>query len=394
MLRPLGSLEQRTPDTSRLKVLFPFGDFESSPEGDRYRLMPVFHHRRRPKQPGGDDVDTWVFPLFFWGDDPHEGGYFAFFPFGGSVKGLLGQERIDFAMFPIWAQLHHEDRVSTHILWPFGNHVTGAGWSGGRVWPFWGEYQWRTEDGTLRSQREFILWPFYMRGQEYVQEIPTAWFFTFPFYGYRENRLTSTRTYLWPLIVTHYENKYDDYTVGGYFFPYRFSDVQFDPWPLFGWKWKGPRVFTGSERSRDRLFFLWPFVRYDRGTDRREESLRLWALPVFYYYGYVDKIVLEEKTRWKVWPIIGYQRDGPEVGFDVLSPLWFDWTSYERLYGRLVAFFRYRSRGEVQAGEVLYGTLYWETGPETALVSVLGGLLEVRTQRTGFRMRLLWIPWW
>jgi hypothetical protein len=68
--------------------------------------------------------------------------------------------------------------------------------------------------------------------------------------------------------------------------------------------------------------------------------------------------------------------------------------SMERIYGRLLAIYRYRARAGYRGWEILYGSIYWQTKPEGGLFSLLGGLLEVGREGEEFRFRLLYIPWW
>ncbi|MBN1441400.1 MAG: hypothetical protein JXA90_01775 [Planctomycetes bacterium] len=394
-VRPFFGLERRgDPVVRRLKILLPFIDFEWGAESGRYRVLPVFEHRYRRKRTGGIDSDTMLFPLLFWGSDPEEGGYFAFFPFGGKTRGLVGQEEIVFVLFPLYAQLRTAGRRSTHILWPLVNSVSGGGWSGGRLFPFYGHYTWETEAGTPRAERRFILWPFCITGRQHQQQDPTEVFLSVPFYGRRENSASLTRAYLWPLCVTHYDKKEKKWLVGGYLIPYRFSGEQFDPWPFFGAKLQEEDRWASVGRRRERFFFVWPLVRYDHGDDLSEETLRVWALPVFFFFSSVDKRTLECRTHWQVWPLCEHKTRNHETAFNLLAPLWFDWASYERLYGRLFALFRYRSRVDFSAWELLYGTLYWQSSPEESVFSVLGGLLEVGARKGSLRMRLLYVPWW
>lgn len=409
VFRPFGSWEWREPDARRLRLFYPFIDFRWTAAETRYQILPVFRRQNRLKYDGGRDIDTMIFPVFFWGSDPEEGSYFAVFPFGGRLRGLLGQDIIDFVLFPIWASALNDGRTSTHIVWPIYNEVSGAGWSGWRVWPFWGSYEWRAPDGRLRNERWFVLWPFWIRDRDNLLTLPTESLFSFPFYGYRENERSLTQTYLWPLYVHHYDKKHDRSLYGGFFFPYRFTEGQTDLWPFFGIKrtlededelGEGSEGGTGRNatalfaRSRLRQFALWPIERYEWASDPRSETERLWILPVWWDFERLDKETLETERRWKLWPIAGYTREDRERALDILSPLWFAREEYERLYGRLFAVFRWRSRPDFAAWEVLYGTLYWESRPTGSWFSVLGGLFEIGRKDNGFHARILYVPWW
>lgn len=400
-VRPFLSWERAEPGKRRLKVLFPFVDFRWKPEESLYWVLPIFRYQNRSKTGGGEDTDWMLFPFFFWGSDPEEGSYFAFVPFGGKMRGLLGQDEIDFALFPIWARLRTGKRYSTHILWPFINTVRGGGWSGGRFWPFYGRYAWNTEEGLPRSRRRFVLWPFYIRGTEDMQRDPREVFATYPFYGRVENSRALNRFYGWPFFFVSYDRKWDSTLVGGYFLPYRFQVIetdryelyQYDPWPFFGWK-RTRETLGWSHRTRLRQFALWPIQRYDRAEDWRTRSVRFWILPLYWNFYHIDKETGETERRWLLWPLMEYRRNGNDVSFELFSPLWFDREIYRRQYSRLFAVFRYRTAAEFRGWEVLYGTLYWGSDPEESVFSILGGLLELATKRGSFRIRLFYVPWW
>ena len=104
--------------------------------------------------------------------------------------------------------------------------VDGGGWSGWRIAPFYGSYEWTAADGEPRSRRWFVLWPFYIRGQEYLNRDPTEIFFSLPFYGVRENSRSRTVTILWPFYVHHHDKRRNRDLHGGYLLPYRFTDGQ------------------------------------------------------------------------------------------------------------------------------------------------------------------------
>ncbi|MEM7233646.1 MAG: hypothetical protein AAF517_15835 [Planctomycetota bacterium] len=386
---------------SRFRFLFPLGDFMSSEKRSKHRFLPIYYHNRRTKLTGGEDSSTMIFPLFFWGSDPEEGGYFAFFPFGGQLKGLFGIDQATFVLFPFYLKALRDERTSTHLLWPFVNYVEGYGWSGGRFWPFYGSYAWDRLDGTPRSRRRFILWPFYIRNRENLQVDPTEIVFSFPFYGYRENRRSLTRSYLWPLHVYHYDKKKKRSLHGGYFFPYRFTEGQRDYWPIYGTKstveeGEGPEGSEGfSGRRRYRQFFLWPIQRYDWADDQLAETERFWIVPFYWRVSRFDKRTLEVTSRWQLWPFMRYRSAGShDRSFDFLAPMWWDRESLDRYWGRIFALFRYRAEETRSAWELLYGTLYWENGEEKTLFSVLGGLLELGKKDDDWIVRLLYVPWW
>ena len=395
--RPLGSYERLGADARHLRFITPFLDFRWGPEERRYRVLPLFFYRSSPQYLSGEEMDWMLFPILFGGSDPDEGSYFAVFPFGGNLKGLFGQDEIRFVLFPIYWHSRDRERHSLHIVWPFYNTVWGGDWRGSRLWPFYGRYRSFTEDGALRYDRRFVLWPFYLRRDDQMHIRPTELFFSFPFYGEMKNDRVQTYTFFWPFFQTTYDQKYDRRSYAGYFLPYRIAHGQTDIWPFFGVKKLSPGTSVGGVVRRTyRHFALWPIERYEWATDGLEESTRFWLLPLLWHFYYIDKDTLETRKYFKLWPVFQYQRQGQDVSFELVSPLWFFREDYERLYSRWFNIFRYRWKLEVSGWELLYGAIMYrrEPGREEKVFSVLGGLFECGSRGGGLVLRLLYIPWW
>jgi hypothetical protein len=397
LFRPFVSVENADPEGERVRLFPPVFDFRSGPEEDRYWVLPIFLYRDFAQPQGGRDVDWMLFPLIFAGDDPEEGSYFAVLPFGGTLKGLLALDRVDFVLFPAYWHSVRENRHSLHVVWPFYNEVWGVDWSGWRLWPFWGRYVSHTEEGILRYDREFIMWPFYVHHDDQMNIEPTSLFFTFPFYGERINRRSDTRTYLWPFFQVHRDLKYDRTMYMGYIFPFRIAEGQTDIWPFFGVKHSGHGTeIRGVAHRRYRQYCLWPIQRYQWSTDGIEEATHLWVLPLFWHSYYIDKNALRSRVDTKVWPFFRWRRSGDLVAFDLLSPLWFKRDFYDRYYGRWFEIFRYRERKHVGGWEVLWGAVMyrWRTERREQVFSILGGLFECGARDGDTVLRLLWFPWW
>lgn len=401
--RPLGSFETLLDrgDTvrgsgSHLRILSPFADFRWGLAGKRFWVLPIFHYRSLPQPFGGEDVD-WIFLPFLGGRDPEEGRYFACLPFGGKLRGLLGQDEIDFVLFPIYWHTRSDKRHSLHIVWPLGNTVWGGDWSGWRFWPFYGRYQSRTEDGELRYDRSFVLWPFYIHHRDQLHLLPTDLFFTFPFYGRHTNSRVDHLTILWPFFQSHHDRKYNRTTTLGYLFPYRFTEGQTDAWPIFGVKRTSHGTdIAGVKRRTFRHFTIWPFERYEWAADGLEESTRFWLLPLLWHFHYIDRDTLETEVEWTLWPLLRYRREPGAVELSLISPLWFRREDYDRLYSRIFNVFRYRWKPQISGWEILYGALMYRSDRDIdeKVFSVLGGLLEVGTRGGSVAFRLLYVPWW
>ena len=406
----------------------PLLDFKRTETEGRAWAFPLWYYRRFQPPSGGTDIDWFLFPILFGGDDPRLGRHFAVFPLGGKLKGILAQDDILFVLFPLLWRARDRDRVSTHILWPFFNTVRGKRDYGWRLWPFYGRYYKWLADGQPRRDHGFVLWPFFIRGRELLHDDPTDVFLSVPFYGHRINRRVDTRTYLWPFYQRHLDKNTGRRTYMGYVIPYRFTEGQFDLWPFFGVKKTETDPTGGAEpRRRYRQFALWPIQRYDWGSDGAEESTRSWFLPFYWHFHYIDKATLRTRSEWKFWPLARYHRGREHVEFDLISPFWFEREEYERYYSRWFNLFRYRWRREISGWELLYGAVMYRRrwlppesdtdgvgsppgrvrtadATETAtrvpaprqerLFSILGGLFECGHRGEKTVIRILYVPWW
>ncbi len=408
--RPLFSYERSLPlgvprdevapelERTRVRSLPPVVDVSLEHNQHRVQLLPLFFHRQR-RGPEGADSDWMLLPFFFWGHEPGAGSYFAFFPVGGQLRGLLGQDKIHFALFPIYWKSENESKHSLHVLWPFVNTVWGRNWEGWRAWPFYGRYSTQTQDGEPRSRQRFVLWPFYIEREDRLHDSPQQTFFTFPFYGHRLGERSETRTYLWPFYQVHEDLRTGQTTHMGYVIPYRFTDNHYDLWPFFGVKQleePGPIGDGATARRRYRHFFLWPIERYDWFADGNQETTRFWLLPLLWHFYYIDTDTLATEEKWKVWPFWYYKRRGDDVSFDLFSPLWFDAEPYQRHYARWFSIFRYRWTQDLSGWEVLYGAVMFrrDATRRESVFSLLGGLLECGRQDGGVTLKLLYIPLW
>ena len=349
-----------------------------------------------------------IFPFLFWGHDTGHGSYFGFFPFGGRLKGVLGQDEIDFALFPLYWSTENEGRRSLNVLWPFFNRVSGERWSGWRLWPFYGAYETRTSAGELRSDTRFALWPFWIHRRDQMDWRPSEVFFSFPFYGVRRSAKFESHTYLWPFFQTRVDRESGERTYAGFLFPWRLEDQQVDLWPIVGSKTESSVGRAGLTR-RYRHFVLWPFERYQWRSDERREETAFWLLPLMWHFHRIDPDTFQTEEEWKIWPLAEYRRDaipgghdaadqnvGERVSFNFPSPLWFRTEPFRRHYSRWFHLFRYRSRADFFGWELLYGAVSYRSDPiqREKAFSLFGGLLEIGTREEAAAFRLLWIPWW
>ncbi len=295
----------------------------------RTRVYPFFFHKRFQHPEGDEDKDLFLLPLLFTGRSDREGSYFALFPLGGVIKGIFGQDRMRFLLFPLYADARQKDHRAWHFLWPIFKYAKGGGKTQFRLFPLVG---WKEKEDWRKSL--FVLWPFFVRIQEWLgTERPTdSWLFL-PFYGKRRTPFGKTQFFLYPFFSYHRNenpgNRYRAWQV---------------PWPFL-------QITRGDIYHRTYLFPLWGT--FDR-KNRYHKDVALYPIYWFFAFGtketlttrryvlpfYWDRKVTDHeggliRKRVKVWPLLDTSRDGEDRGHvRFLSPLWFrDPEGFERNYG-------------------------------------------------------------
>lgn len=399
LLRPVFSYHRLGQEHYRLQVIWPLANFEHVPYQRRSWVMPFWYRHVRHEFEGGRNARWMVFPFLYGGRSDGEGGYFAFLPIAGKLRGLVGYDEIDFYAFPVFWRSRYHGRISTHLLFPFINWVSGDGGSGGRFLPFYGRYRAQTPDGRERYDKRFILWPFFFHQRNDLNtRYPSKLIFFFPFYGRNESARTLTRTYLWPIFHTTLDKRTGKKVYFGLAWPYRFGEGQFDLWPLYGVKREVEEDALGERgvRRRFRRFVLWFIHRYDRTEDDVRRSVRLWLLPVYWRFHDLEKSTGQEDLEWRVWPLVGYRRVNGRSALEFPSPLPIRQAKpMERFYARLWQLFLYRNNPEEKGWEALFAAVTYrnQKKEERRTFSVLGGLFETRSGPEGIRLRFFYLPW-
>lgn len=293
------------------------------------RIYPIFFHRRFLHPEGDEDKDLFLLPLLLTGRSQSEGSYFALFPLGGELKGIFGQDRIRFLLFPLYADARQKGHRSWNFLWPFFKYAKGEGKTQLRIFPFVG---WKEREGW--SKKFFFLWPFYVRVHEWLgSEHPTDTQLFLPFYGRRQTPFGRTQFFLYPFFSYHRNenpgNRYRAWQI---------------PWPLlqitrgdiYHRTYLFPFWGTFDRKNRyHKDFVLYPIYWYFAFGTRKTLTTRRYVLP-FYW----DRRVTEHqggciRKRVKLWPLLDMSEDSEDrEHLRLLSPLWFrDPEGFERNYG-------------------------------------------------------------
>jgi hypothetical protein len=383
MLWPLAS-EREFRNELQWRVLTAFGhDFDRGESGSRYRLM--------------------VFPLLFAGRDAQRDPYFALFPVGGSIHEFLGQDRVTFALFPLYARCSVGDREAWNVLWPLvaGSHSEKG--DSFRVLPFYA----RSEREGRWSKRA-VMWPFWTQARyDHPKSHGTAWM-AWPLVGHVDLSDPTSWMVLPPLFRWSTSGE-----LRKYYGPWPFLQHQSGRrdrlylWPLWG---------RDGEEGRERGFALWPIVRWQqiRRQDGVVRSFRI--APVWSHEKRVS--VADPRPEGgtvvgryvRLWPLFSYRRSGDASRLRLVE-LWplpetagveRNWAPFWSLYtqARLgpneedeFLWGLYRHREEAGARSVsLFPLFSFASGAEEKRLEwdVLKGLIGYRRLGLQYEFRLLY----
>lgn len=331
-LRPLFNVRfghgGRAGATTEVQALWPLVLYRKGPEELRVRLFPVFNYADYRHPDGVRDVDWALFPLVFGGTSDRHESYCAVFPLGGVLEGLLGKDRIEFFLFPLFAHARDGEHGSWNVLWPFFQYGHGGGRTSYRFWPLFGR-KWK--EGAYH--REFLVWPLvvHQREREGLERPTESWFFL-PFYGNQQTPFG--RIYYWLFPFFSYQrnerpgNRFREWNV-----PYPFLSVahgdrrrKVSLFPFWG-----TNVIDRTEST----FALYPFYWSLRETRPTSVEKRYWVLPFYWSRDLAPSDGGGGRERFvKLWPLLDYELGADGVSkLRALSPLWFrDPEGIERNY--------------------------------------------------------------
>jgi hypothetical protein len=419
--------EERVEDT----LPFLFTDFESIPQRDEERahvLWPFVHYVREGREKvvsvlgvqayrdridhrGFRDVDMILGPVLY-GHSADEGSYFAFLPFGGTTRGLVGKDLGVWVLFPLFFYGREKDWKSWHFLWPIVNVWSGGGRSGFRVFPLFAHYEREGAGGRLAYRRTWALWPFWQTLENNLDSAAGAqrMWFLFPFFGRSEGPETRSWMLLFPLFK-YYENTggklggplYDVWAPWPFVHVVRGRDRRTsDFWPFFGMRERGYDVVAGPLRDTyRRRFILWPLWRDEEQANGDTRYARWWLMPFVWSFETEDLLARRTKSEFKVWPLFRYKKweDG-RTAVNIISPLWFQDPegAFERIWGPLTRVYHaWRDEDGSRRTELLWG-VYGEReyvspeGEDVSKSSVLFGMFELERRAGRSELRLFWLP--
>jgi hypothetical protein len=351
-LWPVGVSRQMYDELS-WRFLLAYGtDFDRTTPGSRYRFV--------------------IFPIVFAGRDKEGHGYGSVFPLGGTVNEFLGQDRIFFVLFPLYARSSLRDLETHNILWPILSWTRGDDVSKFRLFPFYG----RSIKGGEQESR-FILWPIWTSQSRTRAGSEGSAHMLFPLFGHATNRTHET----WMVIPPFFRwSRTEQGGSGCCPWPFvRWSSGDTDQlylWPLWG------RKEEGNVRES---FWAWPFVRSYHAA-RRDGDLSTFRVLPFVHYE--QRVAPPERVAGggtpatsaegpspggdvsaraggegqvaarylQLWPLLSYSREGAAARLRLLD-LWpvKDTPGIERNWAPFWTLYCRRSVGGATEQELLWG---------------------------------------
>jgi hypothetical protein len=391
-VRPFYQHKAGGPVDSTTDWLAPLGRTFTNFSGTKFRIWPLVWSGETTDTPEGTDWQAMIFPLIFTGDGPGENdGYFAFFPIAGRTRRLLGIDRFDFFLWPLFMRTHRdvtESSDSWTVLLLFGWTTGGPRDGSWRALPFYRHRLWRDPDGTLRTDERTVLWPFFTWGKDEMDsDAPGDRVAFWPFFGRETSERWSRTTVLWPFFRVNHTLPPGDVDIGRE--PEHFWDL---PWPIFR-SARSPtsttfRIFPlyshVTEPDLDSTAFVIPLGWWRKAHERTGEEgwpprdvqrTDFWFIPFVHRSTRTVTGRDGEDHEFQVWPLFHDNtgaRGRQDAGFPSLMPArdWDILKPADELYSCFWTLWRRRSDGATDETRLLFDTTFWRTGAQGTRISI------------------------
>ena len=252
------------------------------------------------------------FPVYFQGRDKTGKFYLGVFPLGGTIRELLGQDKICFCLFPLTAYARRNEVRTYTFIWPIVSRTKGSEIERFRVFPFYGRSKLRAD-----YDKCFILWPFWTSAKYGYTGSSGSGYILFPLCGHIKLENQESWLFLPPLFRFSKAEGLHDVNCPWPFFQYSSGNVD----KLYFW----PVWCRKRTENHQSLFLLWPFFSSLRYFEPDGERHRFSVLPVVFgeTKWSIDKQKGNEKNvlhrSLKVFPLFSYQRDRNKTNFSLFS---------------------------------------------------------------------------
>ena len=293
-------------------------------------LYPFFHYNYFSPLPNEYEYDYFApFPIIMGGDSSKDGAHFSFLPFAGTFKGLLGQDEINYVLFPAYAEFIRGENHTWYFPYPLIRYGHGPNYSTLGVLPL---FMYEEQEG--KYERYFAAWPIISWGEENKDTAhPQTYWMVWPLLGRSWTNQTEMWTLLgvWPSIQSGWVEDADILSVITSFglFP-SFNYVRSEttdttiidaPWPIFRWA-EGDRydefrlwpLYVQSRVDDDKQYqVLWPFFWYFDEKDENFTQQQFLAFPFFWsrfrQYNREPDGTIRDETDVNLWPVFAYGED-------------------------------------------------------------------------------------
>lgn len=369
------------------EVLYPLMAYSRTEQDWEFQFLQLLNLRGEGSKPETREDRFDLFPLYFSGKTGTGEEYRALVPIGGRALDRLGQDEIEFALFPLYVRLVKQGVERRYFPWPLLSVTRGENQSGFRLVPLYGE-----EAKTGVFQKRFVLWPLFLQQRIGLDgDNPEETLSLLPLFVLQRSRQRESTTLLWPFF-TYTQDREREYE-------------QWDlPWPLIRIaRGEGRTIrrflpfFSVEERVLRKEFLLRElrstdlillFPLYMRSQEEVPGSLKVRDRVLWWLYSDTREEGNDGSTRRvDAWPLFRYQRDREGgVVFQTLALLEAFLPGNDRIersYSPLWALYTYRSNPQGEAaGSLLWNLVRHETTAEGRTFELLGPLVTYR-ERAG-----------
>ncbi len=372
----------------------------------RWQLLQLLNFTGGESQSETNVHRFTLFPFYFQQRSTlPEKNYTAFFPLHGTILGRLFRDEVKFTLFPIYLQTRKKDVVTDNYLFPLFHLRHGDELSGWQFWPLFGTEHRETivrtnhwgDPFTLGGHdKRFVLWPLFIQQHTGIGTTNEArQLALIPFYTQTRSAQRDSTSWLWPLGVTHTEDRVKKFSEWG------------APWPLIVFtRGEGktvnrvwPLFSRAHNESQSSGWYLWPLYKYNRlqsapldrerqrvlfflysdtkvkntETGQRQRQTDLWPL-------FTARRELDGRRRFQMLaPLEPFLPNNTSVQRD-LSPLWSLWLS------------EHNEKTGAASQSLLWNLYRRDTAPDARKCSLLFGLIQYQSDADGRCWRVGYVP--
>ena len=411
-LRPLFFWrEDKSEKRLEWEVLYPLMSYTQAEEDREFQMLQLLNFRQESSQRGEREERFDLFPFYLSGKTESGETYHALLPFGGRAFNRLGQDELEFMLFPLYVRFVKAVAETRFFPWPMISLTPVEKHSGFRIVPLYGE---ETKEGVF--EKRFLLWPLFLYQKTGLDGAsPEEVLSALPFFVIQRSAARDSTTVLWPFFTyTHdREKRYEEWDL---------------PWPMIKIARGQTRnitrflpLFSMEERTLRQEFLLKElkssdlmilFPLYVRSREEIAGSVKVRHRVLWWVYSDTREEGKDGSTRrMDVWPFFRYTRDregavelqtlalleafmpGNEKIERNYSPLWAVYTyrrnpAGEQVWSFLWNLLRHEEGKEGQAVEILGPLLAYRERADEARFSFLGGLFEYLVMRETRTVRL------